>query len=95
MKRSFVKHILGSGLNLELFGRKQGAVAVFSTHNIDIIIAEQHVGYAGPEIYLAMGMKPAEASIVVCKLGYLGDEHEAYAKRAILVLTKGSTNENL
>ena len=81
--------------NLELHGRNQGAAAIFSTHNIDFIIAEQHIGYAGPQVFLAMGMKPEDAAIVVCKLGYLGDEHEAYAKRAILVLTKGSTNEDL
>ena len=81
--------------NLELHGRNQGAAAIFSTHNIDFIIAAQHIGYAGPQVFLAMGMKPEDAAIVVCKLGYLGDEHEAYAKRAILVLTKGSTNEDL
>jgi len=32
---------------------------------------------------------------VVCKLGYLGDHHESFAKRAIMALTKGSTNEDL
>ena len=34
--------------NLELHGRNQGAAAIFSTHNIDFIIAEQHIGYASP-----------------------------------------------
>lgn len=86
--KNYVEH-------LELYGRDQGAAAVFSTHNVDIIIAQNHIGYAAPPVYLAMGMKPENASIVVCKLGYLGEEHEAYAKRAILVLTKGSTNEDL
>lgn len=42
-----------------------------------------------------MGLDLSKAPIVVCKLGYLGEEHEAFAKRAILVLTKGSTNEDL
>lgn len=76
-------------------GRKEGTAAVFSTHNIDFIITKEHIGYAGPEVFLDMGLNPADASIVICKLGYLGPGHEAYAKRAILVLTKGSTNEDL
>ena len=33
--------------------------------------------------------------IVVCKLGYLTHQHEEVAKRSIMALTKGSTNENL
>ncbi len=70
-------------------------VAVFNTHNIDVIIAEKHIGYAGPKVYLDMGLNLAERQIVVCKLGYLGDEHEKFSKRGILVLTKGSTNEDL
>ena len=70
-------------------------VAVFNTHNIDVIIAEKHIGYAGPKVYLDMGLNLAERQIVVCKLGYLGEEHEAFSKRGILVLTKGSTNEDL
>ena len=77
------------------FGRSNGDVAVFRTHNIDIILAEQHIGYAGPRVFLDMGLDLSKAPMVVCKLGYLGDEHEAFAKRAILVLTKGSTNEDL
>ena len=42
-----------------------------------------------------MGLNLAERQIVVCKLGYLREEHEAFSKRGILVLTKGSTNEDL
>ncbi|MCI7795560.1 MAG: M81 family metallopeptidase, partial [Lachnospiraceae bacterium] len=77
------------------FGGNPSDVAVFRTHNVDVILAEKHIGYASPKVYLDMGLNPAEAPIVVCKLGYLGEEHEAFAKRAILVLTKGSTNEDL
>ena len=77
------------------FGGNPSDVAIFRTHNVDVILAEKHIGYATPKVYLDMGLNPAEAPIVVCKLGYLGEEHEAFAKRAILVLTKGSTNEDL
>ena len=33
--------------------------------------------------------------IVVCKLGYLTAQQAAYAKRSIMALSKGSTNEDL
>ena len=58
------------------FGRSNGDVAVFRTHNIDIILAEQHIGYAGPRVFLDMGLDLSKAPIVVCKLGYLGEEHD-------------------
>lgn len=76
-------------------GAYKSDVAVFNTHNVDVIIAEQHIGYAGPQVFLDMGLNLAERQIVVCKLGYLGAEHEKFSKRGILVLTKGSTNEDL
>ena len=42
-----------------------------------------------------MGRDPREADIVVCKLGYLTEFHSAIAKRSIMALSKGSTNEDL
>ncbi len=86
-----VKFVKGWGA----WGAFKSDIAVFRTHNVDVIIAEKHIGYAGTKVYFDMDLNPAERQIVVCKLGYLGDDHEQYSKRGILVLTKGSTNEDL
>ncbi|MBE6894646.1 MAG: M81 family metallopeptidase [Ruminococcaceae bacterium] len=77
------------------FGKMKSDIAVFSTHGVDVIIAEKHIGYATSHLYLDLGYDPNQLDIVVCKLGYLGDHHESFAKRAIMALTKGSTNEDL
>lgn len=70
-------------------------LALFSFNNIDLVLAQEHVGYTSPQMYIDLGRDPAQADIVVCKLGYLSGEHEAYSKRSIMALTKGSTNEDL
>ncbi len=77
------------------FNFPKGDLAVFSSGGVDIVLAESHVGYTDPEMYTDLGLNPAEADIVICKLGYLTPGHEALAKRSILALTKGNTNEDL
>lgn len=77
------KSPLGSGL------------ALFRTCGVDIVMAEEHVGYTFPEIFSDLGRDPREADIVVCKLGYLTAAQAAVAKRSIMALSKGSTNEDL
>lgn len=67
------------------------ATAVFRTHNIDIILAEQHIGYAGLGLpgygpgSFQLPLWSASSDIWVKSMRPL-------PKRAILVLTKGSTN---
>ncbi len=73
----------------------KGDLALFSCNGVDIVIAEKHVGFTTPEMYEDLGRDPKEADIVVCKLGYLTAPHEKVAKRAIMALSKGSTNEDL
>lgn len=70
-------------------------LALFHTCGVDIVLAEAHVGYALPVIFTDLGREPKEADIVVCKLGYLTEPHAAIAKRSIMALSKGSTNEDL
>ena len=72
-----------------------GALALFRTQGVDIVLAETHVGCGQPEIFTDLGRDPAAADIVVCKLGYLTDQQAAVAKRSIMALSKGSTNEDL
>ncbi len=73
----------------------QGAVALFFTKNIQIILSEKHIGYTEPRLMEELGLKPELADIIVCKLGYLTPGHQALAGKSILVLTEGNSNEDL
>lgn len=70
-------------------------LALFRSCGVDIVLAEAHVGYTSPEIFSDLGRDPREADLVVCKLGYLTAAQAAVAKRSIMALSKGSTNEDL
>lgn len=70
-------------------------LALFRSHGVDIVLAEAHVGYTTPSIFTDLGRNPADADIVVCKLGYLTAAQAVVAKRSIMALSKGSTNEDL
>lgn len=73
----------------------KGDLALFSTGGVDIVLAEEHVGFTDPELYRDLGIEPEEADIIICKLGYLTPGHQALAKKSILALTRGNTNEDL
>ncbi len=76
-------------------GMVKSDLALFHSCGVDIVLAEAHVGYTTPDMFVDLGVDPKDVEIVVCKLGYLTEQHELVAKRSILVLTKGSTNEDL
>lgn len=76
-------------------GMVKSDLALFSSCGVDIVLAEAHVGYTSPEMFVDLGVDPKNAEIVVCKLGYLTEQHDLVAKRSIMALTKGSTNEDL
>ena len=75
--------------------QKGSAVALFRVRNVDIVLAEKHIGYTDPALFSALGREAGEAPLVCVKLGYLTPGHAALARRAILALTAGSTNEAL
>ena len=72
-----------------------GDIALFRSHGVDIVLSENHIGYGLPVVFEDLGRDPAKADIVVCKLGYLTAQEAAVAKRSIMALSKGSTNEDL
>lgn len=76
-------------------GMVKGDLALFNSCGVDIVIAEAHVGYIVPEMFTDLGIDPKDVEIVVCKLGYLTHSHSLVAKRSIMALTKGNTNEDL
>lgn len=77
------------------FPGNRSDIALFRTGNVDIVLAEKHIGYTSPAVFADLGRDPHEAQIVVCKLGYLTAAQAAVAKRSIMALSKGSTNEDL
>ena len=77
------------------FPGNKSDIALFHTHGVDVVLAEKHIGYVIPDVFRDLGREPADADIVVCKLGYLTADQARVAKRSIIVLTKGSTNEDL
>lgn len=77
------------------FPGNKSDIALFRTHGVDVVLAEKHIGYVIPDVFRDLGREPADADIVVCKLGYLTADQARVAKRSIIVLTKGSTNEDL
>lgn len=70
-------------------------LAHFFVDGVDLVLASEHIGYTSDKVFRDLGLEPEASAIVVVKLGYLTPEHKALAQRAILVLTKGSTNEDL
>lgn len=77
------------------FPGNRSDIALFRTGNVDIVLAEKHIGYTSPAVFADLGRDPRDAQIVVCKLGYLTAAQAAVAKRSIMALSKGSTNEDL
>ncbi|MDO5033663.1 MAG: M81 family metallopeptidase [Eubacteriales bacterium] len=70
-------------------------VALFRTGNVDIVLAEKHIGYTGTGLFFDLGRDPRKACLVIVKLGYLTPEHSEIASRSIMALSQGSTNEDL
>lgn len=77
------------------FPGNRSDIALFRTGNVDIVLAEKHIGYTSPDIFTDLGRDPHNAQIVVCKLGYLTAAQAAVAQRSIMALSRGSTNEDL
>ncbi|MFV0503937.1 MAG: M81 family metallopeptidase [Lachnospirales bacterium] len=76
-------------------GTLKSDLALFNTQGVNIVLAERHVGYTTPKMFMDLGIDPNNVEIVVCKLGYLTHEQSLVAKKSILALTTGNTNEDL
>ena len=85
--KAYIENRSGSSVKSDL--------ALFRACGVDIVLAEAHVGYTTPAIFSDLGREAKDADIVVCKLGYLTADQAAVAKRSIMALSKGSTNEDL
>lgn len=64
-------------------------------NGVDVVVTSKHVGMYDPEMMRVLGVVPEQRRIIVVKLGYLEPELRAMAKKSIMALTDGSTNELL
>ena len=68
-------------------------MVLLDVQGIDVVVTSKHVGCYDPEMMRALGVEPENCKAIVVKLGYLEPDIRAIAKRSMLVLTDGSTNE--
>ena len=80
---------------VEQWSAYKSDLVLFSSGNVDIVLTSKHIGFIDPKMFRDLGAEPSEAEIVVCKLGYLTAPQRTVAKRSIMALSKGSTNEDL
>ncbi|MEI6856135.1 M81 family metallopeptidase [Psychrilyobacter sp.] len=81
--------------HIKSWGSYESDLALFNSNGIDIIVSEKHVGYITPKMFTDLGLNPFKTEVIVCKLGYLTAPHREIAKKTIMALTKGSTNEDI
>jgi len=74
-------------------GANGADLALLHVNGIDVVVASKHVGCYDPEMMRILGVEPTERKVIVVKLGYLEPEIRAIAKRSMMALTTGSTDE--
>jgi len=60
---------------------------------VDVVVTSKHVGCYDPEMMRSLGVRAEDRKVIVVKLGYLEPEIRAIAKRSMMALTTGSTDE--
>jgi len=74
-------------------GAQDTDMVLVDVNGVDVVVTSRHVGCYDPEMMKALGVSPDELKAIVVKLGYLEPEIRAVARRSIMVLTDGSSNE--
>lgn len=66
---------------------------LINIYGVDVIVSDKHIGCYDPNIMRALGVEVEKRKIIVVKLGYLEPEIRAIAKRSLMALTDGSSDE--
>lgn len=74
-------------------GANNADLALLHINGVDVVITSKHVGCYDPEMMRILGAEPTERKVIVVKLGYLEPGIRAIAKRSMMALTTGSTDE--
>ena len=69
------------------------SLALLDIGGVDVVVTDRHVGCYDPKMMEALGVDPSFLKVCVVKLGYLEPEIRAIAKRSLMALTDGSSNE--
>jgi microcystin degradation protein MlrC len=68
-------------------------IVLLDVGGIDVLVVNKHVGCYDPKMIEAVGINPSDAKVIIVKLGYLEPEIRSIAKRSIMALTNGSSDE--
>lgn len=60
---------------------------------VEVIVSDKHIGCYDPNIIRSLGVEVEKRKIIVVKLGYLEPEIRSIAKRSMMALTTGSSDE--
>lgn len=74
-------------------GANGADLALLDVEGVDVVVASKHVGCYDPEMMRVLGAEPKQRKAIVVKLGYLEPEIRAIAKRSMMALTIGSSDE--
>ena len=74
-------------------GAQYKDLALLDVDGVYVVVTSGHVGCYDPDMMRVLGVKPEKCKCIVVKLGYLEPEIRAIAKRSMMALTDGSTNE--
>ncbi len=74
-------------------GANGADLALLDVQGVDVVVASKHVGCYDPEMMRVLGAEPTTRKAIVVKLGYLEPEIRAIAKRSMMALTTGSSDE--
>ncbi len=89
--------IMAEATVISLKGQWEGAnnadLALMEIGGIQVVVASKHVGCYDPEMMRILGAEPTLRKTIVVKLGYLEPEIRSIAKRSMMALTTGSTDE--
>lgn len=83
-------------VHVQRLGMSEGVkAALVSADAVDIIITDKRVAVTNPAFLTALSVDPAAYGMLVIKSGYVSPEYQRLARKCILALTPGDTNELL
>ncbi len=68
-------------------------LVLLDVDGVEVIVSDKHIGCYDPNIMRSLGVKVEERKVIVVKLGYLEPEIRSVAKKSIMALTTGSSDE--
>jgi len=77
------------------YGTRRADLALAACGNIRLVLASKHIGFCEGDLLPALGVDAAAHCLVVVKLGYLEPCFRSIARRSILAVSKGCSNEAL